>query len=42
MSWIENKELFDLMQSFYTLTGILIALFDEKYNLIVQYPAKGS
>ena len=42
MSWIENKELFDLMQSFYTLTGILIALFDEKYNLIVQYPPKGS
>lgn len=42
MSWIENKELFDLMQSFYSLTGILIALFDEKYNLIVQYPAMGS
>lgn len=41
MSWIDNKELFNLMQSFYTLTGILIALFDEKHNLIVQYPEKG-
>lgn len=42
MLWIENKELFELMQSFHTLTGMLIAIFDEKYNLIIQYPEKRS
>ena len=33
-----NNELSELMESFYTLTGIRIALFDENYSEIISYP----
>ena len=36
----DTKELTDLMKNFYILTGIRIALFDEKYNEIFSYPAE--
>lgn len=35
---IDNRELADLMQNFYTLTGIRIVLFDESYKEIFAYP----
>ena len=37
-----TDELTDLMKNFYTLTGIRIVLFDEKYNEIFAYPAECS
>ncbi len=38
----DTLELADLMRNFYTLTGIRIVLFDEKYNEIFAYPAECS
>ena len=38
----DTNELTDLMKNFYTLTGIRIVLFDEKYNEIFAYPAECS
>lgn len=34
----DTQELADLMENFYTLTGIRIVLFDEEYNEIFAYP----
>lgn len=34
----DTQELTSLMENFYTLTGIRIVLFDEKYNEIFAYP----
>ena len=38
----DTVELVDLMRNFYTLTGIRIVLFDEKYNEIFAYPQECS
>ena len=34
----QDKELLGLMQDFYILTGIKIALFDENYTELISYP----
>lgn len=38
----DTVELADLMKNFYTLTGIRIVLFDEKYSEIFAYPEECS
>ena len=35
----QEKELSELMQSFYLLTGIKIVLFDKDYNEVISYPS---
>ncbi|MBE6608876.1 MAG: helix-turn-helix domain-containing protein [Ruminococcaceae bacterium] len=35
-----ETELLELLEDFYTLTGIRIILFDENYNEILEYPPK--
>ncbi len=35
----QKKELADLMQSFYLLTGIKIVMFDKEYNEVISYPS---
>ena len=37
---IHEAELLELMQDFYTLTGMRIILFDEHYNELLSYPPK--
>lgn len=37
---IHETELLELMQDFYTLTGIRIILFDEHYKELLSYPPK--
>lgn len=39
---LNNRELMELLEYFYVLTGIRIALFDESYNEIASYPADGT
>ena len=34
----QDKELMELMQDFYVLTGIKIVLFDENYTELISYP----
>jgi AraC-like DNA-binding protein len=34
-----NKEFTELLENFYTLTGIRVVLFDENYTELVSYPA---
>lgn len=34
----QDKELMELMQNFYVLTGIKIALFDENFEELISYP----
>lgn len=38
--WFHETELLELMQDFYTLTGIRIILFDEHYEELFSYPQK--
>ena len=38
--WFHEAELLELMQDFYTLTGIRINLFDEHYEELFFYPQK--
>ena len=37
--FFQEKELSELMQSFYLLTGIKIVLFDKDYNEVISYPS---
>ena len=34
-----NKEFIELLENFYTLTGIRVVLFDETYTELVSYPS---
>lgn len=34
-----NKEFIELLENFYTLTGIRVVLFDESYTELVSYPS---
>ena len=34
-----NKDFTELLENFYTLTGIRVVLFDETYRELVSYPA---
>ena len=37
---IYDKELLELMEDFYVVTGMKIGLFDENYNELMSYPAR--
>lgn len=39
MQLLYNKDFTELLENFYTLTGIRVVLFDEAYRELVSYPA---